>query len=138
VTTCFYFANDTKKEYQNTLVNLNNNRELCPRVQIEFLLNIPIDSVDLHSTTERSPNYDTNKARSLICGLLIVTTGKEITIEKSYADVRRLITFFCWVSYCDYKESVYIFAYDTKEKKRQNTPLIQNQICSFYYLYTDT
>jgi hypothetical protein len=35
-----------KTEYQNTLVNLNNNRELCPRVQIRFLLNIPTDSVE--------------------------------------------------------------------------------------------
>jgi hypothetical protein len=59
-----------------------------------------------HFSTERSPDYGTtgisylhslSEARSLIGSFfseLFLTTGKEITIEKSYSDARALLTFF--------------------------------------------
>jgi hypothetical protein len=47
--------------------------------------------------------------------LHILTTGKEITTEKSYSDACTLVI-FC----CEDRERVYIFAYDTKKKEHQN------------------
>jgi hypothetical protein len=56
--------------------------------------------------------------------LLNVTIEKGIPIEISYSDVRLLDTFFSDVSFCDNREHVFIFAYDTKKKERQH-PLVQ-------------
>jgi hypothetical protein len=40
---------------------------------------------------------------------LILTTGKEITIEKSYSDARSLVT-FSGVYYCDDRDRVLLYA----------------------------
>jgi hypothetical protein len=53
-------------------------------------------------------------------GLLIVTAEKGKAIEISYSDTRSLVT-FSGVSYCDKKKRLFMFDYDTKEKKHQNT-----------------
>jgi hypothetical protein len=44
-------------------------------------------------------------------GLLVVTAEKEKATEISFSGV----------SYCDNRERVFMFDYDTKEKERQNT-----------------
>jgi hypothetical protein len=53
-------------------------------------------------------------------GLLILTTEKGNAIGISYSDARSLAT-FSGVSYCDSRERVFMFDYDTKEKEHQNS-----------------
>jgi hypothetical protein len=77
-------------------------------------------------------------------GLLIVTTGKRITIDKSYSDARSLVIFFGFhiVTTC------FNFAFDTKEKAHQNTrqsdlnlgvmPSRTNQIASCFDVHFNT
>jgi hypothetical protein len=52
--------------------------------------------------------------------LLIVTAEKVKAIELSYSGARSLVP-FSGVSYCDNRERVFMFDYDTKEKEHQNT-----------------
>jgi hypothetical protein len=49
-----------------------------------------------------------------------VTAEKGKATEISYSDARSLVT-FSGVSYCDNRERVFMFDYDTKEKEQQNT-----------------
>jgi hypothetical protein len=51
-------------------------------------------------------------------GLLFVTAEKAKAIEKSYSDARSL---FSGDSYCNNRDCVFMFDYDTKEKEHQNT-----------------
>jgi hypothetical protein len=62
-----------------------------------------------------------------ICQGLIVLLGfthcdeeKGTAIDISYSDARSLVT-FSGVSYCDIRERVFMFDYETKEKEHQNT-----------------
>jgi hypothetical protein len=52
--------------------------------------------------------------------LPIVKAEKRKAIEISYSDARWLVT-FSGVSYCDNRERVFMFDFDTKEKEHQNT-----------------
>jgi hypothetical protein len=49
-----------------------------------------------------------------------VTAEKGKAAEISYSYARSLVT-FSGVSYCDNRERVFMFYYDTKEKEHQNT-----------------
>jgi hypothetical protein len=54
-------------------------------------------------------------------GLLIVKTGKRITMKTSYSDARTLVTNFLGFHIVMSGMFFFIFAYDTKEKEHQNT-----------------
>jgi hypothetical protein len=76
--------------------------------------------------------------------LLIVTAEKGKAIEKSYSDDRSFVTFILRVSYCDNRELVFMFDFDTKQKRHQSTRQsdLYSAICTpctnqkvpFYYL----
>jgi hypothetical protein len=57
---------------------------------------------------------------SFCWGLHIVAAGRVKATEISYLYARSLVT-FSGVSYCDNKERVFMFDYDTKKKEHQNT-----------------
>jgi hypothetical protein len=51
---------------------------------------------------------------------LLLRQRKRKAIEISHSDARPLVTFLR-VSFCDNRERVLMFDYDTKEKEHQNT-----------------
>jgi hypothetical protein len=55
-------------------------------------------------------------------GVLVGTAEKGKATEMSYSDARSLVI-FSGVSYCDNRERVFMFDYDSKEKEHQNTQL---------------